>query len=165
MRYKHSFPPLYNEHVRCTMYVFMCLPIKPKERKKSTLYTTILFPWRTLGTGRYGDVSLEWAEGGEMGQKTRYCVGNPQQFLCLDFLKCVQIFIFFKSQICTESVSRFSRYCTDLRYWQENLDTLSVQICVLKKKKSGLTSENLDGQKVLVVSVLSKQNCINVLDQ
>ena len=34
----------------------------------------------------------------------------------LDFLKCVHIFIFFKMQICTESVSIFSRHCADLRY-------------------------------------------------
>ena len=30
----------------------------------------------------------------------------------LDFLKYVQILIFFKTQICTESVSRFSIHCT-----------------------------------------------------
>ena len=28
----------------------------------------------------------------------------------LDFLKCVQIFIFFKTQFCTECVSNFSRH-------------------------------------------------------
>ena len=42
----------------------------------------------------------------------------PMISVCLDFLKCVKIFIIIKTQICTE-----------------NLDTLSVQICVLKKMK------------------------------
>ena len=60
---------------------------------------------------------------------------TPTISVVLDFLKCVKIFIFFKTQICTESVSRFSRHYTDMRYWRENLYTLSVQICVLKKMK------------------------------
>ena len=42
----------------------------------------------------------------------------------LNFLKCVQIFLSSKTQI-----------GTDLRYWRENLDTLSVQICVWEERK------------------------------
>ena len=50
---------------------------------------------------------------------------------CLDFLSWVQICISVKTQISTESVSRFSR--TDLGYRRENLDTMSVH--VLKKMR------------------------------
>ena len=47
---------------------------------------------------------------------------HPTISVCLDFLKCVQVCIFFKTRIFTASVSRFSCY-------------RAVQICVLKKMK------------------------------
>ena len=40
-------------------------------------------------------------------------------FLRLDFLKCFHISVFFKTHICTESVSSYSRHCTDMRYYNE----------------------------------------------
>ena len=81
---------------------------------------------------RKDDVEALAAEGSQVEQRQNnlhsksYCIQNPEletQTISfrLDFLKCVQIFIFFKTQICTESVSRFSRDCVDLCYWQENL--------------------------------------------
>ena len=42
---------------------------------------------------------------------------------CLDIFKLVQIFLFSKTQICTLHVSRFT------------IDTFSVQICVLERRK------------------------------
>ena len=42
----------------------------------------------------------------------QYREGNPEYFVRLDFLIRVQICIFFKTQICTEKGSRFSRHCT-----------------------------------------------------
>ena len=41
---------------------------------------------------------------------------TPNNSVRLDFPKCVQIFISFKTQICIGSVPRFFRHCADLRY-------------------------------------------------
>ena len=68
----------------------------------------------------------------------------------LDFLKFVQIFFSSKTQICTVCLNLLCR----LRWCRENLDTSSVQICVLEERKMWTTDiwENLDGQKLLRVS-------------
>jgi len=44
-------------------------------------------------------------------------------------------------------LSRFSKLCPGLHFLKNgNLDTHSVKICALKKKKYGHTQGNLDGQ-------------------
>ena len=63
----------------------------------------------------------------------------------LDFLKCVHIFFFFKRQICKEIASRF----TDEKIYTHVLYSFAFW----GKWKSGHTWENLDGQKLLAVSV------------
>ena len=81
----------------------------------------------------------------------------------LDFLKCVHIFILFKMQMSSESLSRFSRHCTvQTCVTDEKMQTRFqyLQIWVLKKMKIGQTWENLDvlgknldAQKLLGFSV------------
>ena len=57
---------------------------------------------------------------------------KPQKIsVCLEFLKCVLISFPPKRK----SVQRVYIYCTDLRCWRGNLDTFSVQICVLWERK------------------------------
>ena len=51
----------------------------------------------------------------------------------LDFLKCVQIFLSSKTQICRENVYRFSRWSAQICTVTQ--DTLQVQICVLEEVK------------------------------
>ena len=72
--------------------------------------------------------------------------GNPQQFCRSRFSQVCHCpdFHFFKTKICTESVSRFSRQSPS-----------SVQICVFKKMKTWRVThlKKSRGKKILGVSV------------
>ena len=71
----------------------------------------------------------------------------------IDILKCIKIFIFFKTQICTENASRFSRQCMQCIYWFAYCTSFLYRFAFWKKWTCGHTWENLDGQKLFGVSV------------
>ena len=73
------------------------------------MYLFALVHYSHLHAARFAEALLP-QKFGELASETE----TPNISVHQDFLKCVQILVFFKTQICTENVSRYHRHCTDL---------------------------------------------------
>ena len=108
-------PTTYLRHIRTyflTMFEITCLHLSKGEVCPLELAPGQVGPGE-ISSAQVGilEVDVPQVEAGQVGTLQVHPLRRKPSTISvrLDFLKCVQIFIFFKTQFPTESVSRFSR--------------------------------------------------------